>query len=347
MKRKKKQMNIISDTMEKYCKSCGRVFKDSDFKICPYCGNQLSTRTGRQSIPRKLRHQVFQRDGYRCRECGATNKQTRLHVDHIKPVAKGGTNDLSNLQTLCEKCNRAKYTDEWVGGETDLEVAENEIKEKLFKKLYVQLSDNEIAVLSKGYGIDYVHKDKFIRFLVNKYTEKEIYDVLTNYKVLQKEKSRRETTQDKINRWKRAGWGATQEEMERWEQARKDKGATQKKIDRKKQPKKELGFVEKARRAQARHKRSMVGQTSWVQDKTKQVNLEKDRRKKFIKEKNRKEEARLKSESTVVTGEVKCLGEGTYRYTYKTSDGQKGSIYGSSIEDLKIKSRQYKIQWNP
>ena len=103
--------------MEKYCQSCGRVFKDSDFKLCPYCGNKLSTRTGRQPIPRKLRHQVFQRDNYRCRECGATNKQTRLHVDHIKPVAKGGTNDLSNLQTLCEECNRAKYTDEWVGGE--------------------------------------------------------------------------------------------------------------------------------------------------------------------------------------------------------------------------------------
>ena len=91
--------------MEKYCKQCGRVFK--------------STRTGRQSIPRKLRHQVFQRDGYRCRECGATNKQTRLHVDHIKPVAKGGTNDLNNLQTLCEECNKAKYTDEWVGGEKE------------------------------------------------------------------------------------------------------------------------------------------------------------------------------------------------------------------------------------
>ena len=104
--------------MEKYCKSCGRVFKNSDFKLCPYCGSSLSTREGRQPIPRKLRHRVFQRDGYRCRECGATNKQTRLHVDHIKPVAKGGTNDLSNLQTLCEACNRAKYTDEWVGGAT-------------------------------------------------------------------------------------------------------------------------------------------------------------------------------------------------------------------------------------
>ncbi|WP_298502154.1 HNH endonuclease [uncultured Methanobrevibacter sp.] len=112
--------------MEKYCKSCGRVFKDSDFRICPYCGKQLSTRTGRQPIPRKLRHQVFQRDGYRCRECGATNKQTRLHVDHIKPVAKGGTNDLSNLQTLCEDCNKAKYTDEWEGGSYNFYDARNQ-----------------------------------------------------------------------------------------------------------------------------------------------------------------------------------------------------------------------------
>ena len=105
--------------MEKYCKACGRVFKDSDFNICPYCGHELSEREGRQPIPRKLRHQVFQRDNYRCRECGATNKQTRLHVDHIVPVAKGGTNDLSNLQILCEACNKAKYTDEWVGGKKD------------------------------------------------------------------------------------------------------------------------------------------------------------------------------------------------------------------------------------
>ena len=105
--------------MEKYCSSCSRVFKDSDFKFCPYCAKPLKTRVGRQSIPRKLRHLVFERDRYRCRECGATNKQTQLHVDHIKPVSKGGTNDLDNLQTLCEKCNMAKYTDEWIGGKSD------------------------------------------------------------------------------------------------------------------------------------------------------------------------------------------------------------------------------------
>lgn len=113
--------------MEKYCKKCGRVFDDINFKICPYCGSKLATRYGRQPIPRKLRHEVFKRDGYRCRECGASKDETSLEIDHILPVAKGGTNDINNLQTLCRECNRMKHTDEWIGGETDLEAAKNEL----------------------------------------------------------------------------------------------------------------------------------------------------------------------------------------------------------------------------
>lgn len=76
----------------------------------------MTAKRKRKPIPGRLRHFVFERDGYRCKECGATNKETTLHVDHIKPVSKGGTNDPSNLQTLCEKCNLAKHTEEWVGG---------------------------------------------------------------------------------------------------------------------------------------------------------------------------------------------------------------------------------------
>lgn len=73
----------------------------------------------REPIPARLRHEVFRRDGYRCRECGATNKETRLEIDHIVPVSKGGGNNLSNLQTLCKACNRAKHTRTWVGGVKD------------------------------------------------------------------------------------------------------------------------------------------------------------------------------------------------------------------------------------
>ena len=122
--------------MEKYCKSCGTVFNELKFKICPYCGGNLYIRYGRQPIPRKLRHEVFKRDGYRCRECGASKDETILEIDHIIPVARGGTNDIDNLQTLCRECNRMKHTDEWVGGQRDLKIAKNELsnlKEQLNK----------------------------------------------------------------------------------------------------------------------------------------------------------------------------------------------------------------------
>lgn len=136
--------------MEKYCKKCGRVFEDNDFKLCPYCGNDLETREGRQTIPRRLRHEVFKRDGYRCRECGASKDETKLEIDHILPVARGGTNDIDNLQTLCRECNRMKYTDEWVGGESDLETIKNELNllnEKLLNaqnKLTYTTDEDEI-----------------------------------------------------------------------------------------------------------------------------------------------------------------------------------------------------------
>lgn len=40
-------------------------------------------------------------------DCAATDRFT-LEVDHIIPVAKGGTNDPSNLQVLCSLCNLSK-----------------------------------------------------------------------------------------------------------------------------------------------------------------------------------------------------------------------------------------------
>lgn len=51
------------------------------------------------------RTQVFERDGYRCQECGSTDD---LVVDHIIPVSQGGDTCMDNLQTLCRKCNASK-----------------------------------------------------------------------------------------------------------------------------------------------------------------------------------------------------------------------------------------------
>ena len=65
-------------------------------------------KTPRIKIPLAVIKYVFERDRYHCKNCGQTNKETKLTIDHIIPLASGGSNDISNLQTLCYKCNQKK-----------------------------------------------------------------------------------------------------------------------------------------------------------------------------------------------------------------------------------------------
>jgi len=63
----------------------------------------------RLAISKKTRFDVFKRDGFQCTYCGAHPSETiLLEVDHIHPVAEGGTNDIDNLVTACFDCNRGK-----------------------------------------------------------------------------------------------------------------------------------------------------------------------------------------------------------------------------------------------
>ncbi|PIG91761.1 HNH endonuclease [Gloeocapsopsis sp. IPPAS B-1203] len=65
------------------------------------------TKTPRIQIPQAVRRYVFERDRLQCQSCGTTAIET-LTVDHIIPLARGGKNDISNLQTLCRYCNQRK-----------------------------------------------------------------------------------------------------------------------------------------------------------------------------------------------------------------------------------------------
>lgn len=53
----------------------------------------------------KLRLEIYKRDEYQCKFCQSSS---RLTIDHIIPLDKGGGNELSNLQTLCYRCNQEK-----------------------------------------------------------------------------------------------------------------------------------------------------------------------------------------------------------------------------------------------
>lgn len=62
----------------------------------------------RKPIPKTLRFEVFKRDKFTCQYCGESAPNVILEVDHIKPVSKGGSNDILNLITSCRDCNRGK-----------------------------------------------------------------------------------------------------------------------------------------------------------------------------------------------------------------------------------------------
>ena len=62
----------------------------------------------RKPISKKLRFEVFKRDSFTCQYCGKSAPDAVLHVDHIKPVKEGGTNDITNLVTACADCNLGK-----------------------------------------------------------------------------------------------------------------------------------------------------------------------------------------------------------------------------------------------
>ena len=51
------------------------------------------------------RREVLLRDNYQCKVCGAVVHGKRAHVDHIVPKAQGGSDEVSNLRTLCVSCH--------------------------------------------------------------------------------------------------------------------------------------------------------------------------------------------------------------------------------------------------
>lgn len=71
--------------------------------------NKQSAVYQRQLMTPKMRYNILKRDGFKCVICGRSRKDgAKLHVDHIKPVSKGGKTEESNLRTLCDMCNLGK-----------------------------------------------------------------------------------------------------------------------------------------------------------------------------------------------------------------------------------------------
>jgi hypothetical protein len=65
----------------------------------------------RERWPARVKSILFARDRGKCAACNidiAYELLAEAHIDHMFPIARGGCNDLVNLQLLCSNCNLKK-----------------------------------------------------------------------------------------------------------------------------------------------------------------------------------------------------------------------------------------------
>ena len=78
----------------------------------------LNTRVGSPAAVRRIvgreltriRERIMARDGAACRQCGMM--AGRLEVDHVHPLALGGSESDENRQLLCVACHQIKSKEE-------------------------------------------------------------------------------------------------------------------------------------------------------------------------------------------------------------------------------------------
>ena len=78
------------------------------------------------------RSAVYTKTEGHCAICGKFVPYTEFTVDHIVPLAKGGSNDLSNLQCACGVCNRIKQ-----------DILPEELMEKLVEIMLFQVQKKQ------------------------------------------------------------------------------------------------------------------------------------------------------------------------------------------------------------
>lgn len=53
----------------------------------------------------KILETLLEQNGYTCSICGGHLDKHNCVIDHIYPVSLGGTDNIDNLQLVCNECN--------------------------------------------------------------------------------------------------------------------------------------------------------------------------------------------------------------------------------------------------
>jgi 5-methylcytosine-specific restriction endonuclease McrA len=83
--------------------------KVRQFKAINRRKRRAAKNASRGSFTAKEFKEFCERYGNNCLSCGSTG--VVLEADHVVPLTRGGSDDISNIQPLCGTCNRRKFVD--------------------------------------------------------------------------------------------------------------------------------------------------------------------------------------------------------------------------------------------
>lgn len=133
------------------------------------------------ALSKKLRFEVFKRDGFTCQYCGGHPPNKVLEADHVIPKSKGGKDDINNLVTSCFECNRGKSNNDLSSvpptlSETMKMVRERESQYREYQKLLKNVDKrinqdiNDVEVLFRSVFEHHYFSEKF-RISVKKFID--------------------------------------------------------------------------------------------------------------------------------------------------------------------------------
>jgi hypothetical protein len=140
----------------------------------------------RKPIPKSLRFEVFKRDSFTCQYCGSKAPDVLLHIDHIKPVADGGENDILNLVTACVGCNLGK-SHKLLSDNSAIEKQRDQLQQLAERRHQLEMMVEWRESL-RDLDTDYVSaiQDEFLKyatFIANETGERDIRKWLKKYTV--------------------------------------------------------------------------------------------------------------------------------------------------------------------
>lgn len=109
----KANVTISPKSIQRQVKLMGLIRTGADaFRLAAKRGRvqwaYKSEKMKKRGLATSLRYSILKRDGFRCVLCGLDASNSLLEVDHVLAKVSGGTDESSNLRTLCHECNLGK-----------------------------------------------------------------------------------------------------------------------------------------------------------------------------------------------------------------------------------------------